>query len=65
MLLFHRHEWDLVQETVNPSPHEQAASAGDIFSGHCPSWVFTRTVLWLLKCSRCGKTKIKKFKMTV
>jgi hypothetical protein len=51
------HKWEKVDKEVLKSPYEQTIGRGPI-SFKCPTInFFTRKVVWLIQCTRCGKFK--------
>ena len=64
MLGFCKHEWELKDKTVLPSPWEQwvihLASGSTIESCEYALETFRKTVVLALACKKCGKLVIRK-----
>ena len=60
--MFHwRHKWEVVNRTILPSPFEQIEkSCANMKSSNPDERLFEKDVIFELKCSVCGTTKIER-----
>ena len=58
-MLWHRHSWELIDKTEQPSGYEQLTSHGRVAEVNVPSIAFfRRAVVLSFRCRECGKLRV-------
>ena len=52
--MFCKHEWEILSETILPSPYEQMEERA-VELKHVIAWFFVKKLIVIISCKKCGK----------